>query len=269
MYANDLTGTHVEMRSLRELLERKLPRLSAHMAALDCDMSLLATDWFLCLFATSLPAASAARVWDALLHEGPKVLFRVALAQLRLHEGVLLAQDNPGDLLRAARRCAAQAYDRDELMRVAFDKVGSLPMDTIRRHRARKQVEVDHEMAARETRVALRSAVAAGYVVQEGDEELLRDPRHGEPGPLGGGGTGAAPQAAGWAAGGAGDGGAERVVYRTGSGNSWKAHLQALGETLDRGKQRLAGSLHRRNQSVPAVAVSSQPGAPQAESSRH
>ena len=37
---------------------------------------------------------------------------------------------------------AVQAYDRDELMRQAFEGVGSLPMGTIRRHRARKQAEV-------------------------------------------------------------------------------------------------------------------------------
>ena len=48
----------------------------------------------------------------------PQVLFRVALALLKLHEPALLAQDNPGELLRAARRAAAEAYDRDLLMKV-------------------------------------------------------------------------------------------------------------------------------------------------------
>jgi hypothetical protein len=48
----------------------------------------------------------------------PQVLFRVALALLKLHEALLLAQDNPGELLRAARRVAAEAFDRDALMRV-------------------------------------------------------------------------------------------------------------------------------------------------------
>ena len=43
MYARDLTGTHVEMRCLRELVQHKLPRLAAHMDALGCDMSILAT----------------------------------------------------------------------------------------------------------------------------------------------------------------------------------------------------------------------------------
>ncbi len=43
MYARDLTGTHVEMRCLRELVQHKLPRLAAHMDGLSCDMSILAT----------------------------------------------------------------------------------------------------------------------------------------------------------------------------------------------------------------------------------
>lgn len=43
MYARDLSGTHVEMRCLRELVQHKLPRLAAHLDALACDMSILAT----------------------------------------------------------------------------------------------------------------------------------------------------------------------------------------------------------------------------------
>ena len=147
MYARDLSGCHVEMRSLRALVDTKLPKLAAHMTALRCDMSILATDWFLCLFCTSLPAETAVRVWDALLHEGTKVLFRVALALLKLYEPALIAADNPGDLLRAARDAAGEEYDRDEVMRVAFDGVGSLSMDSIRRHRERNQERVDREFA--------------------------------------------------------------------------------------------------------------------------
>ena len=81
MYAANLVGTHVEMRSLevrpcrsrppagpwpscsgsdhgamQELLSKKQPKLFKHLQALSCDMSIIATDWFLCLFSTSLPA---------------------------------------------------------------------------------------------------------------------------------------------------------------------------------------------------------------------
>jgi hypothetical protein len=59
MYARDLTGTHVEMRCLRELVEHKLPRLAAHMDALGCDMSILATGAHpLCVYTHTLMRAS-------------------------------------------------------------------------------------------------------------------------------------------------------------------------------------------------------------------
>lgn len=175
MYSCDLSGCHVEMRSLRALLAAKVPRLASHLASLRCDMSILATDWFLCLYCTSLPAETAIRIWDALLHEGPKVLFRVALALLKMHEPALLATDNPGDLLRTTRTAAAEEYDRDELMRVAFDGVGSLPMDRIQQYRDRNQRSVDREFAQRELRANLRQAVLErGYVLTEAEADLLQ-----------------------------------------------------------------------------------------------
>ncbi len=61
------------MKALDELASTKLPRLSAHLKALEADMSLISTDWYLTLFCTSCPSETAARVWDALFNEGPKV----------------------------------------------------------------------------------------------------------------------------------------------------------------------------------------------------
>ncbi len=39
----------------QELVAAKLPKLHRQLAELGCDMTILATDWFLCLYATSLP----------------------------------------------------------------------------------------------------------------------------------------------------------------------------------------------------------------------
>ena len=179
---------------LQELVAAKQPRLHRRLAQLGCDMTILATDWFLCLYATSLPcearqpltsaltmaglkaslclhcvclcgvrrgptleslqcqpnrlfnrahlplalvcepissdshvgiqplslciSQTALRVWDALLSEGGKVLYRVALALLRGAEPDLVAQDNAGDVLRVAKAAAAAAHDRDALMKV-------------------------------------------------------------------------------------------------------------------------------------------------------
>ena len=57
-------------------------------------------------------------MWDALFNEGPKLLFRVALALLKLHEGLLLAKQDPGELLQALRTASAESYDRDQLLKV-------------------------------------------------------------------------------------------------------------------------------------------------------
>ena len=51
---------------------------------------------FLCLFCTSLPSETTARVLDALFNEGAKILFRVSLALLTCLQQQLLACDNQG-----------------------------------------------------------------------------------------------------------------------------------------------------------------------------
>lgn len=132
----------------------KLPRLRQHLIKLQCDITIIATDWFLCLFATVLPSEvgpaahssdvctkprprctaavledgnqlrccwemqSAMRLWDALLHEGPKVLYRMALALLKMQEEVLLRQDNPGFVLHELKRAAHATHNRAALMKV-------------------------------------------------------------------------------------------------------------------------------------------------------
>ncbi len=40
----------------QEMVGRKLPKLARHLQGLNCDMSIIATDWFLCLFCTALPS---------------------------------------------------------------------------------------------------------------------------------------------------------------------------------------------------------------------
>lgn len=59
------------------------------------------------------------RCWDALLSEGAKVLYRVALALLKTHEDALLAQDNAGYVLREMKLASASMHDRDALLKAS------------------------------------------------------------------------------------------------------------------------------------------------------
>ena len=58
-----------------------------------------------------------ARVWDALLSEGPKILYRVALVLLKDASAEILASDNPGDMISAIKASCHSCHDRDALMK--------------------------------------------------------------------------------------------------------------------------------------------------------
>ncbi|KAI0983585.1 hypothetical protein GJ496_004427 [Pomphorhynchus laevis] len=50
----------------------------------ETEPMLYMTEWFMCIFSRSLPWSSVLRVWDMFFCEGPKVLFKVALAWLNI-----------------------------------------------------------------------------------------------------------------------------------------------------------------------------------------
>jgi hypothetical protein len=61
---------------------------------------------------------TAMRVWDSLLCEGPKILYRLSLALLKTNEAALLQIQDAGSILRHLRAANASIHDRDALMTV-------------------------------------------------------------------------------------------------------------------------------------------------------
>lgn len=58
------------------------------------------------------------RVWDSLLEEGAKILFRISVALLKLFEYDLLKLDNAGEVVSKLRKSVHSMHDRDLLMKV-------------------------------------------------------------------------------------------------------------------------------------------------------
>ena len=77
-------GLNVEQRMFDVLVERKHPRLMEVFDRLECSLSGLTGEWFSRMFTTALPAETTARVWDCVMVEGPKVLFRAALSLIKV-----------------------------------------------------------------------------------------------------------------------------------------------------------------------------------------
>lgn len=152
-YTNDLSGSHVEQRVFKDLLNNKCPRLAAHLEMIGCDVSLVITEWFLCLFAKSLPSETTMRVWDVLFNEGAKVLFRVALAIFKMKEDDLLTTQQIGEVISIFQHATRHLFDPDALLKVAFEKLGSMTTHTITKHRTKQQVAVMEELEQRVRRL--------------------------------------------------------------------------------------------------------------------
>ncbi|XP_043692414.1 TBC1 domain family member 2A-like [Telopea speciosissima] len=149
-YTDNLSGCHVEQRVFKDLLAKKCPRIAAHLDALGFDVSLVTTEWFLCLFSKSLPSETTMRVWDVLFNEGAKVLFHVALAIFKMKEEELLMTHQVGDVISILQRTTHHLFDPDDLLTVAFDKIGSMTTNTITKQRKKQEPAV---MAALDQRL--------------------------------------------------------------------------------------------------------------------
>ena len=80
----------LEQQVLEALLAKRAPGLARSCTQLGLSCRELTESWFPCLFAATLPAEATARVWDAVLVEGPKVLFRVGLALFKVCSSPLM-----------------------------------------------------------------------------------------------------------------------------------------------------------------------------------
>ncbi|XP_074365527.1 uncharacterized protein LOC141706644 [Apium graveolens] len=152
-YTTNLSGCHVEQRVFKDILVKKCPRLAAHLEALEFDVSLVATEWFLCVFSKSLPSETTLRVWDVLFYEGAKVLFHVALAIFKMKEEELLVAQHVGDVINILQITTHHLFDPDELLTVAFDKIGSLTITNISKQRKKQEPAVMAEIDQRVRRL--------------------------------------------------------------------------------------------------------------------
>jgi hypothetical protein len=118
-YTTNLSGCHVEQRVFKDLLAQKCSRIATHLEDMGFDVSLVATEWFLCLFSKSLPSETTLRVWDVLFYEGAKVLFHAALAIFKMKENELLMTHQVGDVINILQKTSHQLFDPDELLTVS------------------------------------------------------------------------------------------------------------------------------------------------------
>ena len=95
-YSTTMYGTLLDQRVFESLVEKTMPILWDHLVKSDVQLSVVSLPWFLSLYINSMPLVFAFRVLDVFFLEGPKVLFQVGLAILRINGEELLDAADDG-----------------------------------------------------------------------------------------------------------------------------------------------------------------------------
>lgn len=152
-YSTTMYGTLLDQKVFESLVEKTMPILWEHLIRSDVQLSVVSLPWFLSLYINSMPLVFAIRVLDVFFLEGPKVLFQVGLAILRINGEELLDVTDDGAFISILKsyfsRLDESAHPRSEnaklravtrfqeLMVVAFKEFSGITHSTITEERAK------------------------------------------------------------------------------------------------------------------------------------
>ncbi|KAF3103398.1 hypothetical protein TWF569_011121 [Orbilia oligospora] len=172
-YSQTMYGTLLDQRVFESLVEKTMPILWEHLVKSDVQLSVVSLPWFLSLFINSMPLVFAFRVLDVFFLEGPKVLFQVGLAILRINGEELLDVTDDGAFISCLKnyflRLDESAHPRSdneklravtrfqELMVVAFREFSGITEQTITDQRTRHKDSVLSSIESFAKRTTLRN----------------------------------------------------------------------------------------------------------------
>lgn len=139
-----ISGAHVDQYVLRDLITEKLPDLSQHMEQHNIEVSLFA--WFLTVFVDNIPVSVYLHIWDVFLHEGSKILFRFALAILRLHKLELMRLTDSASFNQFLRTLYGRRFNLQQLSTIAFRELNPFPSRLVKQKRNHYTVLVVGEL---------------------------------------------------------------------------------------------------------------------------
>ncbi|CBZ52830.1 Ankyrin repeat-containing protein, related [Neospora caninum Liverpool] len=146
-YTAGMVALRRDLKVLSLLLAKKLPRVTRTLS--------------------SVPIYTTFRIWDSLVLEGQKILFRIALAIFRMHEREIVALTSLEEVMTFWRGMLRHLVSRNELMTVAFTRIGSLSRRELRRLQARALPLVEAENRAYEARRSARLHGSLGSVPRD------------------------------------------------------------------------------------------------------
>ncbi|PHH83720.1 hypothetical protein CDD82_4682 [Ophiocordyceps australis] len=172
-YSTTMYGTLLDQKVFESLVEKTMPVLWEHLVKSDVQLSVVSLPWFLSLYVNSMPLIFAFRVLDVFFVEGPKVLFQVGLAILRINGEELLDATDDGAFISVLKsyfaRLDESAHPKSEnpklravtrfqeLMVVAFKEFSAITHSSITEMRLRNKDAVLSNIESFAKRTAIRN----------------------------------------------------------------------------------------------------------------
>ncbi|CAJ2503747.1 Uu.00g111410.m01.CDS01 [Anthostomella pinea] len=172
-YSSTMYGTLLDQKVFESLVEKTMPILWEHLVKSDVQLSVVSLPWFLSLYINSMPLVFAFRVLDVFFVEGPKVLFQVGLAILRINGEDLLDATDDGAFISVLKsyfsRLDESAHPKSEnpklrainrfqeLMVVAFKEFSGITHSSIQDLRLKNKDAVLNNIENFAKRTAIRN----------------------------------------------------------------------------------------------------------------
>lgn len=172
-YSITMYGTLLDQKVFESLVEKTMPVLWDHLVKSDVQLSVVSLPWFLSLYINSIPLVFAFRVLDVFFLEGPKVLFQVGLAILRINGEELLDVNDDGSFISILKsyfsRLDESAHPKSdngklraitrfqELMVVAFKEFSAVTHASVAEQRAKHKDVVLENIESFAKRTSIRN----------------------------------------------------------------------------------------------------------------
>ncbi|KPI42633.1 putative GTPase-activating protein [Cyphellophora attinorum] len=190
-YSKDMYGTLLDQKVFEALVEKTMPVLWDHLVKSDVNLSVVSLPWFLSLYVNSMPLVFAFRVLDVFFLEGPKVLFQVGLAILRINGEELLDVADDGSFIQILKNYFARLDESahpdsqneklraitrfQELMVTAFKEFSGITHSSVADLRAKHIDSVKEGLATFAKRTSIRNLGPESKKLSTDDLSILYD----------------------------------------------------------------------------------------------
>ncbi|KZS94383.1 TBC-domain-containing protein [Sistotremastrum niveocremeum HHB9708] len=182
-YSPSMHGTLLDQRVFESLVKKCLPIIHDHFHEVDVQLSVASLPWFLSLFINSMPLIFAFRIVDCFFCMGPKVLFQVGLAILKINGEALLEIQDDGAFIHLMRDYFGSLGDSahpnssdprtraitrfQELLLVAFREFSVITEETIATERKQFRGDIIHGIESFSKRASVRNLKDLGNFTKD------------------------------------------------------------------------------------------------------